>query len=476
MFVTQIAGFMTLLDVSIVNVAVPSIERGLHASPQQVQWVVSGYALTFGLALVPAGRLGDLMGRRRMFLIALAAFVLTSAGAGAAPTAELLVVARLLQGVAAGTLAPQNSALIQDLFRGPERGRAFGVLGATIGLATAVGPVLGGLIITLGNGPEAWRWVFYVNVPIGIVALVLAARWVPRTTRRAGRAHLDLVGTVLLGGGVVAVLLPLVDGQSGGLSRWWWAYLLAVVLFVLFARWEAYTVRRGHQPLLDPSLVHTPGYPEGLLIGLVYFAGFTGIWLVLAMYFQFGLGYSALRSGLAVTPFALGAALSSMVSGRLVPRLGRWLTVAGLTVVAAGLLATALVLRHVSGLSAGLACAAPLFVAGIGGGMVVTPNITLALEAVPVKMAGAAGGALQTGQRIGAAMGTALLAGIFYATLSRGGDYGRAVSDALFCAAGAMLVALALAVAELVRWRARHRPQPHPRVTPARPEFELHRT
>ncbi|WP_250550387.1 MFS transporter [Pseudonocardia sp. H11422] len=465
---------MTLLDVSIVNVAVPSIERGLHASPQQVQWVVSGYALTFGLALVPAGRLGDMLGRRRMFLIALGAFVLTSALAGAAPTAGTLVAARLLQGVAAGTLAPQNSALIQDLFRGPERGRAFGVLGATIGLATAVGPVLGGLILTLGSGPDAWRWVFYVNVPIGVVALVLAARWVPRTGTEAARPHLDLVGTLLLGGGVVAVLLPLVEGASGGLSRWWWAYALSVLLFALFGRWEVRTVRRGSQPLLDPRLLHIPGYPGGLLIGLLYFAGFTGIWLVLAMYFQFGLGYSPLRSGLAVTPFALGAAISSMISGRLVPRLGRWLTVVGLIVVGIGIGATALVLRHVTGPSAGLACALPLFVAGLGGGMVVTPNITLALEAVPVEMAGAAGGALQTGQRIGAAMGTALLAGVYYSTLSRtGGDYSRAVSDALFCASGSMLLALVLAVAELVR---RRHVQGSPPAPKPHPEFDLHRT
>jgi hypothetical protein len=232
-------------------------------------------------------------------------------------------------------LAPQNSGLIQDLFRGPERGRAFGVLGATIGLATAVGPVLGGLIITLGNGPDAWRWVFYVNVPIGIVALVLAARWVPRTVADgAGRTHLDLVGTLLLGGGVVTVLLPLVEGQSGGFTRWWWSFLLAIVLFVLFARWEGRMARLGKPPVLDPQLAHTPGYPAGLVIGLLYFMGFTGIWLVLALYFQAGLGYSPLRSGLAVTPFALGAALSAMIAGRLVARLGRWLTVTGLIAVA----------------------------------------------------------------------------------------------------------------------------------------------
>ena len=172
--VSQIAAFMALLDVSIVSVALPSIERDLGASPATVQWVVSGYALTFGLALVPAGRLRDTLGRRRMFLIGLSAFVVTSALTGAAPSVGLLIAARLLQVVAGGMLVPQNSGLVQELFQGAERGRAFGILGATIGLATAAGPVIGGLILAVVTGPDAWRWVFYVNVPIGLVALVLA--------------------------------------------------------------------------------------------------------------------------------------------------------------------------------------------------------------------------------------------------------------------------------------------------------------
>lgn len=207
--VTQLAAFMALLDVSIVNVALPSIERGLGVSAGTAQWVVSGYALSFGLALVPAGRLGDALGRRRMFMIALAAFVLTSALTGAAPTIGLLIAARLLQGVTGGMLVPQNSGLIQELFQGAERGKAFGILGATVGLATATGPVVGGLIITLIAGPDAWRWVFYVNVPIGLVALLLAARWVPTSSGGERRKpDLDLIGSLLLGAGILCLLLP----------------------------------------------------------------------------------------------------------------------------------------------------------------------------------------------------------------------------------------------------------------------------
>ncbi|HEY8524532.1 MAG TPA: MFS transporter [Acidimicrobiales bacterium] len=452
--VTQVAGFMSLLDVSIVNVALPSIQRGVDASPGAAQWVVSGYALTFGLALVPAGRLGDALGRRPMFLIALAAFVATSAVSGAAPTAGTLVAARLLQGAAGGMMAPQVSGLIQNLFRGAERGRAFGILGATIGLSTAAGPVVGGLILSVADGPDGWRWVFYVNLPIGLVALALAPRSVPDTGRDRAGLHLDLVGVALLGGGVLGVLLPLVQADAGGGGELAWLLGPAVALLATFAWWERRVADRGRPPLVDPRLARVPGYVTGAGIGLVYFFGYTGIWLVFARYFQDGLGYSPLRSGLAVTPFALGVAASAVVAGRMVARVGRRLTVAGLAAVVGGLAVAALVLRHVEGDGAAWAAAGPLLVGGLGGGMVTSPNITLTLEAVPVRMAGVAGGALQTGQRVGSALGTAGLSGLFSTVLDRtGGDYAVAISDTLVGAAGVMVVALGLAVAELVRRR-----------------------
>jgi EmrB/QacA subfamily drug resistance transporter len=453
--VSQAAAFMALLDVSIVNVALPSIQRDLGASASTVQWVISGYALTMGLALVPAGRLGDVLGRRRMFLIGLSSFVLTSVLSGAAPTTGLLVAARLLQGLAAGTLIPQNSGLIQELFQGAERGRAFGLLGATVGLATATGPVVGGLILTAFTGPDAWRWVFYVNVPIGLVTLLLAARILPALAHaRPSRTHLDLVGSLLLGAGVFGLLLPLVNADSGGLSRLGWLMGVAVVLLVGFARWEVRTSRRGHAPLLEPGLVRVPGFAAGSTIGLVYFVGFTGVWLVLALFFQHGLGYSPLRSGLAVTPFALGAAASAVIAGRLVTRLGRWLTASGLTATVAGFAVTAVLLRHAHGDAAAWRVAAPLLVAGIGGGMVTSPNVTLTVQCVPTRMAGAAGGTLQTAQRVGSAIGTALLATIFYHQLTYTRDaYGPAVSDALLCAAAVMVFAPALAIADLARHR-----------------------
>jgi EmrB/QacA subfamily drug resistance transporter len=466
--VSLVAAFMTLLDVSIVNVALPSIERDLGMSAASVQWVVSGYALAFGLALVPAGRLGDTLGRRRMFLMALSAFVVTSALSGVAPTAGLLIAARLCQGVAGGMLLPQNSGLIQELFGRAERGRAFGFMGATVGLATAAGPVLGGLILGAAAGPEGWRWIFYVNLPIGLVALALAARLVPAAARTGWRGvQLDLVGSLLLGGGVLGLLLPLVDATGGGLTRLWPLSVLAMGLLAGFGWWEARTARQDGQPVLDPQLARSSGYVPGLVIGLVYFVGFTGIWLVMALFFQDGLGYSPLRSGLAVTPFALGVAASAVVAGRLVARVGRWLTVSGLATTVAGLAAAALVLRQVGGDRAAWAAAGPLLLAGLGGGMVTSPNVTLTLASVPVRMAGAAGGALQTAQRIGSAVGTALLASVFYRVLAGSGNaYPEAVSDALLCACGLMGLALLLAVGELWHRRAHHRGRPVPRPEP----------
>ncbi|MFD9896493.1 MFS transporter [Amycolatopsis sp. NPDC059027] len=457
--VTLAAGFMGLLDVSIVNTALPSIQRNLHASNGAIQWVVSGYALTFGLVLVSGGRLGDALGRRRMFLFALAAFVATSAFAGAAPDETTLIVARLLQGCAAGMLTPQNSGMIQELFRGAERGRAFGMFGAVVGISTAVGPVLGGVILAVFGDPDGWRWVFYVNVPIGVVAFGAALRLLPKTPPRKVRlrSEIDFVGILLLAVAVLGVLLPLVESEQGGLSRLWWLFGIAVVFGFAFVRWERTRVRLGRPPLLDIRLfTGTPGYAPGAAVGTLYFCGFAGIWLVFAMFFQKGLGYTPLQSGLAVTPFALGSAVAAAVAGRLVPRWGRRLTVTGLSMVAAGMLLVALLATLVPPSLTGVVFIAPLLFAGIGGGMVISPNTTLTLECVPPTMAGAAGGALQTGQRIGTAIGTAVLASVFESVVGAApGRFPLALSVAMCCAAVVTCAALVLAVLELRARRAR---------------------
>ncbi|MBP2473128.1 EmrB/QacA subfamily drug resistance transporter [Crossiella equi] len=454
--VTLTAGFMVLLDVSIVNVALPSIQRDLGATAGGVQWVISGYALTFGLVLVAGGRLGDALGRRRMFLVALTGFVLTSALAGLATGPAMLIVARLSQGMAGGLLTPQNTGLIQELFRGAERGRAFGMFGAVVGISTAVGPVLGGVILAVFGEPEGWRWVFFVNIPIGALALALAARLLPASPARLrGVAReLDAVGALLLGLAVVSVLFPVLEAEQGRFAQVWWLLPVAVVLGVVFVWWERRLVRRDRTPLLDLRLfTGTPGFASGATLGAVYFCAFTGIFLVFAVYFQQGLGFSPLESGLAVTPFAFGSAGAAMVAGRLVSRWGRRLTVTGLSLVFLGLAATGVVALVVPPESIAWAAALPLLVGGIGGGMVISPNTTLTLECVPTRLAGVAGGALQTGQRIGTAIGTAFLATVFHTSADLLGDQARALAVAMACAAVLTLTALGIGVYELRKRR-----------------------
>ncbi|MEJ7704922.1 MAG: MFS transporter [Geodermatophilaceae bacterium] len=307
--VCLVAGFLTLLDVSIVNVALPSIEVGLEAGPTQLQWILTGYALSFGLVLISAGRLGDARGRRRAFVLGLGVFTLASALAGLSPGPGWLTAARVLQGVGAGILIPQVSGFIQAMFPGPERGRAFGALGASIGLSTATGPLVGGLIIELVGGPDAWRWVFLVNIPVGIVALVLALRLLPQLDPGSPDTRLDPVGVVLLGAAVLLVLLPLLGESDSDLAgRPWWLLAVAAVVLAGFVLWERRLARRGGAPVMDLGLFARRSYALGAGLALWYFAGFTSIFFVLTLTLQSGLGYTALQAGLAATPFALGVA------------------------------------------------------------------------------------------------------------------------------------------------------------------------
>ncbi|GIE48610.1 MFS transporter [Amorphoplanes nipponensis] len=451
MSVALVAGFMTLLDVSIVNVALPSIRADLDLSPGGLQWVLSGYALTFGLLLVPAGRFGDARGRRSVFIAGLAVFTLSSAAAGLATSALWLIVARLVQGAAAGVVNPQVSGLIQQLFRPAERGRPFGLLGATIGISTAVGPLLGGLLIQVFGAESGWRWIFFINVPIGAAAILLGAKWLPaRREDQRERESLDPVGVALLGLGVLLVLLPLVQERAWpGPGKW---LLLVAGLAVLagFLAWERRHARHA-TPLIELHLFRVRSYGLGALIGLLYFAGFTTLFFIYTLYLQNGLRYSALLAGLAITPFALGSAGAAALGGRIVNRYGRPLVAVGLALVAVGLAGTVLALQLVPGSGGGWAAALPLLVAGLGSGLVISPNQTLTLAEVPVERAGSAGAVLQTGQRIGTAVGIAVVGAVFFNRLAASGnDWGSALRTALLVTIGLVVVALAAALSDVV--------------------------
>ncbi|WP_031026606.1 MFS transporter [Streptomyces sp. NRRL WC-3725] len=443
------AGFISLLDTSIVNVALPSLERGLEASEATQAWVVSGYALTFGLALVPAGRLGDMRGRRQAFLFGLAVFTVASAACGFAPSTGWLVVFRLIQGTAAGIVAPQTSGLIQQMFQGSERAKAFGVLGTVIGVSTAAGPLAGGLLIDAAGTDDGWRWVFFVNLPIGVAAFVAGLRLLPRFPATGKHEEFDLFGVFLLGTGVLALMLPLVQEQQWTGREKWALMPLAVVLLGAFWAWEKRQGRLGRAPLVDLALFSLRSFTLGALISLSYFAGFTTVFFLYALYLQNGVGYSALASGLTVLPFAAASAVGAAIGGRLVVRFGRKLVVMGLAGVALGVLGVVVAVELVPGRNVGWASALPLLIGGIGSGLTVSPNTTLTLTRVPVHRAGAAGGVLQTGQRVGSAAGIAVVGAVYFAHLANHGRADTALQLGLLAIAGIILVALVLAIADL---------------------------
>jgi EmrB/QacA subfamily drug resistance transporter len=441
-------GFMTWLDVTIVNVAIPSMEHGLATRAANVQWVVSGYALALGLTLVAGGRLGDAFGRRRMMLIGLFGFVLSSAAVGFAPNIALVIAARLAQGASAGLLTPQSSGLIQQLFRGQERARAFGMYAVTVSVSSASGPVLGGLIIGVAGEPQGWRWLFWVNVPIGVVAVAVVLRLVPGrdpTTVNDTSASIDVGGALLLGGTVIFLLYPVVSIERG--ARWPLALLPLVALCGwAFLRRERRLVAADLPPLLDIGLLRRlPSYGNGLAVGMLYYTGYTGLLLVVSVYLQDGLNVSPLHAGLLIAPFAAGSAISAPIAARFVSTEGRRISVLALALVMAGVLLLALLApgRHAGTLWVVLVPA--LLVAGLGGGGVNAPNNTLTLSEVPPSMGGAAGGGLQTANRIGASIGAAVLMTAY--ELARGPvSDGQALRVALLVALVILAAALLMAI------------------------------
>lgn len=450
--VTLVVGFMTLLDVTVVNVAVPSIREGLGTSAGTVQWVVSGYALAFGLVLVAGGHVGDAYGRRRLMTIGLILFVLSSAAVGLAPTAGLVVTARLAQGAAAGLLTPQGAGLIQELFGEEERGRAFGYFGLTVSVASGIGPVLGGGIIALAGDELGWRLIFLVNVPVGLVALLAVRRLVPVARDDVEREHVDVVGAVILGLAVLCLLYPLIAAESG--ERLPLLLVLAVPpLAWWFVRWERAVRSCDRTPLLDVGMLgDLPSYGSGVLIGTLYFAGFTGVFLTASVWMQEVRDLSALHTGLLLTPFAIGAALTSTPAGRLVTRVGHRVVICALMVLMVGFAAIALVVPEQGNTALWWTLAPLLLLAGLGGGGVVSPNQTLTLQDVPPSVGGAAGGALQTGQRIGSALGTAALMTVYGLTASAT-DGDAALRVALLTSVAVLSLALAVVVRAHLRAR-----------------------
>src|SRR5579875_976623 len=325
--IVLVGAFMALLDTTIVNVALPTIRTGLHASPASLEWVVSAYALAYGLTLVPAGRAGDRFGHKPLFIIGLAIFTLASVACGLSQNQGEIVAARTIQGMGAGIFYPAIAATIQLSFAGARRSKAFGVMGATIGVSTALGPVLGGLIIAGAGAHDGWRWVFLVNLFIGAVALPMAAWQLPRARSRTPR-RFDPMGLVLLSAGLPLLLIPLAEGEQVGWPAW--CYLCfggCVIAFALLAWWEVRAEREGKDPLLKPSLLKQSSFSAGAVFAVVYFAGFTSVFFTISILWQEGLARSALMTGLVIMPFSFASLVSAANSDKLSARLGRMVLV-----------------------------------------------------------------------------------------------------------------------------------------------------
>jgi MFS family permease len=435
--VLLVGAFLFALDTFIVNVALPTMGRSLHAGPAALELVVAGYSAAYACCLVIGGRLGDALGRRRMFMIGMACFTATSAACAASPTAGFLVAARVGQGVAAAMMVPQILATLQAEFTGQDRARALGVFGATIGGATTVGQLAGGGLLSADVLGLGWRSVFLVNVPIGLAGLFAAWRLVPDSRGRA-RAGVDLPGTALLATTLLLLLVPVAVGRDLSWPAWVFACLaVAPLAAVAFALVEVRTERRGGLPLVPPSLLRTPGLLPGLLVVALFFPTVSGFILTSTLTLQSGRGLSAIGAGVAMAPYTLGFLAMSLGARRLVARYGPRAIMGGAALLVASLLAWAVQAGlDYSSLTA-LTLAPAMIGVGMGQGLVMIPLFGVVLAVVPSARAGMASAVMSTTQQAGIALGAAGFGTLFFSI----GDWSHAAVVVLV--AEASMVALA---------------------------------
>jgi MFS family permease len=404
---------LAMIDFFIVNVALPTMAIDLHASTAVLELVVAGYATAYAVLLVVGGRLGDARGRRTMFIYGISGFTVASLLCGLAPTAETLVVARVLQGAAAAMLVPQTLSTIQATGDMASRARALGWFGAAGGLAAVVGQVLGGSLVSANIAGTGWRPIFLVNVPIGIVGLWFAKRYLPETKAPVA-ARPDLHGTTLLALSVVAVLLPLTEGRALGWPLWSWLLLASAPLWMIaFVVIERRVEARGHAPLVPPSVLEHRSMKVGLLLAAPFFAGFGTFMFVYALVVQDALGFSPLKAGLTLVPLATTFLIASLWMPRLVATHGRSVITAGAVIQFIGLAALGVTMWALWPTIGALDLAPGLAIMGFGQGLVMPPLMRVVLSEVPVASAGAGSGVLTTTQQVSLAVGVATLGTLF---------------------------------------------------------------
>lgn len=453
--VVMTASFMDLVDVTIVNIAVPSIQRDLGASFSAIQWVTGGYALAFAIGLITGGRLGDIYGRKRIFLLGVTGFTVASMLCGLAADPALLVATRVLQGAAASLMVPQVLSIIHVTFPAHERGKVFGLFGAMVGLGAVSGPLIGALLTQWNLFGLEWRPIFLINLPVGIAALLLGRRFV--TESRAPQAlRLDLIGMAMAGLGLLMVLYPLTHGREAGWPLWGFAAMAGgLVLLALFVRYERVKTRRDGSPLVELSLFKVRSFAAGVSVQLIFGVVCGIFFLVWTLYMQIGLGWSALRAGTTGIPFSIAVSAAAGLSvGTLVPRFGRKVLQAGALVMAAGVL---LYLWEADRYGTGIhpwQMALPLVVMGAGTGLIVAPITDMVLAEVPREHSGSASGLINTTQQLGNAFGLGLVSVAFFSVVDGaapgqavGVVFGHAFTHALWWVLGGLLALFLLMLA-----------------------------
>jgi len=467
--VVEVGVALAIISVTTVNSILPDLRRDLGATTSDLQWIVSGYLLAYGLAMVVTGRLGDVWGRRPTFLTGIAVFTTASIVAATAPDAQVLLVARLVQGFGAGFINPQATALIRDLVPGPSRARVFGWYEAVAGAAIAAGPFVGGVLAELGGSPSGWRWVFWVNVPIGLLVIAGGAR-LPEPTPATGAGRADVVGVALLWAGLAALLVPvfeLTDLPVGAVVA---SLAGAVALLAVFTVWERGVRRRGGvDPVVDLGLFRKRAYRTGAVLNVAYMAGYTALFYVLTLYLRSGVGLSQVQAGAMQLPVALGAAVAAPVVGRRGAGRPRVVQLVGVALMVAGALLAWGLAEALGDQIATLlwSLVVPLIGVGVGGSLVMTMNLALMNAAMPADEAGSANAVRQTSARIGATVGTSTVGAVLAAVLGTAGaastvraDWDRALSAGMAMSAGFLALMLVPVGVDLVGFmRERRRPR-----------------
>jgi len=449
MVVLIVANFMDLMDTTVVNVALPSIQRDLRASAAQLEWVVGAYTLGLAGMLITGGRLGDIIGRRRTFLIGVIGFTLASGLAAVAGDGDVLVAARAVQGLFAGAMVPQVLSSVQALYEPRERAPIFALVGFITGCASVVGPVLAGWLITSDAFGIGWRSVFAINLPIGVL-LTIAAAFVVPNTRSEHPLRLDVRGAALAIAAVLCLVFPLIEGRQAGWPVWSWVMLAsAPVLFAGFAFWQRALAVRGGSPLIPLRLFRDRGFVAGSIVNLCFQAGLVAFFLFFTLYLQQAIGYAALPSGLTWLAFSLGTLTGSAVAVPLVARLGRALMTLGAVIVAASVAWIALVAVDPTAVASpdGWTFVVPLALGGLGMGLLIVPLFDATLETVPVGDAGSASGALSTIQQIGGALGIAAIGALFYGAAGPSPDASTIAAGLHIAAVGCVVAFCCAAVA-----------------------------